>query len=511
MSARARVLLVLATVALVLVVAGPAGAHPLGNFTVNHISEVRISADRVTVHYVLDQAEIPTFRERRQSSRAVLTAKREAVACGLELVVDGRAVALVPTSRGSIAKPAGQGGLSTTRVELDLRADVRDPRRVRLRDATFPGRIGWKAVLVAPGRGTAVRSADAFSTDPTNALRIYPTSLLASPLDRRTAAFVVAPGSGTVSAPPGPGGGKATTTDRGADGFAGVFSDAAAGQGVLIFLLLASFGWGALHALSPGHGKGMVAAYLIGTRGTTRDAAVLGLVVTVSHTIGVFALGLVTLLLAQYILPEDLYPWLNLVAGLMIVVIGGGILWGRVQAARGRREPWLLRGLEHHHADGEGHTHGHAHSHDHDHDHDHDHSHTHDHGHAPAHSHDRAPAHAHGHGHTRQPETARGVSRRGLLGMGISAGAIPCPSALVVLLGAVSQRQLALGLLLIVTFSVGLAATLTGLGVAVVHAGRLTSRANVPAGLVRALPALSAVVILGLGLTLSLRALPGVL
>jgi len=500
-----RLLLLAASIILLLAAPGRAGAHPLGNFTVNQLSEVRISSDRVDVHYVLDQAEIPTFRERRRSPDAVLAAKRDAVTRGLELVVDGRAVALRPTGRGTIAKPAGQGGLATTRVELDLRADVRDPRRVRLRDRTFPGRIGWKAILVASGRDTAVRSTDAFSTDPTNALRTYPTSLLASPLDRRTAAFVVAPGSGTVSAPPGPGGGKATTTDRGADGFAGVFSDAAAGQGVLIFLLLASFGWGALHALSPGHGKGMVAAYLIGSRGTTRDAAALGLVVTVSHTIGVFALGLVTLLLAQYILPEDLYPWLNLAAGLLIVVIGGGILWGRVQAARGRREPWLLRGLEHHHADGVGHTHGHAHSHDHDHD--HDHSHTHDHGHAYDHGH--APAHAHG--HTHQPETARGVSRRGLLGMGISAGAIPCPSALVVLLGAVSQQQVMLGLLLIVTFSVGLAATLTGLGIAVVHAGRLTARAHVPAGFVRALPALSALVILGLGLTLSVRALPGVL
>ena len=134
---------------------------------------------------------------------------------------------------------------------------------------------------------------------------------------------------------------------------------------MLLFLLLASFGWGALHALSPGHGKAMVAAYLVGSRGTSRDAVALGAVVTVTHTIGVFALGLVTLLLAQYILPEDLYPWLNIVSGLLVVGIGGAILWSRVQTARGRRNA-----LFGHHHD---HGHGHHHHHDHDHDHDHDH------------------------------------------------------------------------------------------------------------------------------------------
>ena len=142
------------------------------------------------------------------------------------------------------------------------------------------------------------------SGDPTGGLRHYPKDLLKSPLDQRSATFRVSPGSGTVIAPRAPGGKAVEQGHSSGDGFAGVFANAASGKGVLILLLLAAFGWGALHALSPGHGKAMVAAYLVGTRGTARHAAALGAIVTITHTIGVFALGLVTLALSQYVLPE---------------------------------------------------------------------------------------------------------------------------------------------------------------------------------------------------------------
>src|SRR5439155_12493482 len=165
-----------------------------------------------------------------------------------------------------------------------------------------------------------------------------------------------------------------TTSDRSGDGgFTKLFDEAAAGHGVLVLLLLAAFGWGALHALSPGHGKAMVAAYLVGTRGTARDAVVLGATVTVTHTSGVFALGLVTLALSAYVLPEDLYPWLNLVSALLVLGVGAAVLRSRRRAA----------------------VHHHQHHHDHDHDHDHD-----------------------------------DLSAKGILAMGASAGIIPCPSAL---------------------------------------------------------------------------------
>jgi ABC-type nickel/cobalt efflux system permease component RcnA len=434
-----------------------ASAHPLGNFSINHLSEVSISSDRVDVHYILDQAEIPTFQERGLGKERVLERKQAEIARGLRLGVDGRIVALRIRPGARIAFPQGQGGLRLTRIELDLSATVSDPRRVRFEDRTFEGRVGWKDVIVRSGRGTAVRSSVPAS-DTTHGLRSYPKDMLTSPLDRRAASFGVASGTGTVDAPRGLASSD-LTQNRSGDGLAGVFANAADGKGVLLFLLLAALGWGAVHALSPGHGKAMVAAYLVGTRGTARHALALGATVTVTHTIGVFALGLVTLALSQYVLPEDLYPWLTVASGLMVVLVGSGVLRSRIRARRAA--------AAHAHA----HAHGHAHSHG-------------------------------GHSHTHAPED---LTWRGLLGMGASAGLIPCPSALVVLLGAISQHQVGLGLLLITAFSVGLAATLSVLGLAVVYARGLLGRLNMGGGLAAALPSISALVIVAAGLVLAAK------
>jgi nickel/cobalt transporter (NicO) family protein len=432
-----------------LALAAPAGAHPLGNFSVNHLDVIRVTSDRVDVRYILDQAEIPTFQERGLKPAVVLARKRAVVARGVSLTVGGRPVPLTIAPGGRIDFPMGQGGLRTTRVELTLSARVRARGPVVVRDATYRDRVGWRAVVVRPGDGTAVRS-DVPSADPTRGLRVYPTALLSTPAHRTVARLDVEAGDGTVTAPKLDATGTQTTRGHSAgDGFAGIFSDAASGQGVLLFLLLAAFGWGAVHALSPGHGKAMVAAYLVGTRGTARDALGLGLTVTVTHTIGVFALGVVTLALSAYVLPEDLYPWLNLASGLLVLAVGGAVLRSRVRKAR------------HHHAH---------------------------------HHHHHAP-----------------ITRRGLLAMGASAGLIPCPSALVVLLGAIAQHEVALGLLLIVAFSAGLAATLSALGIAVVHAGRLTARISPDDRLVAVLPAASALVIVAAGTLLTAQALNGVL
>ena len=439
-----------ALVALVLAAAGPAAAHPLGNFSVNHLDVVTIARDRAHVHYVLDQAEIPTFQERALSAREVLARKRAEVARGVTLRIDGRAVALRLAPGGALSHPPGQGGLRTTRVELDLDAPARGARGVALDDATFPDRVGWRAVVIAAGRGTAVRSSVP-AQDPTAGLRRYPRSLLATPTHVRTARFAVAPGAGTVSAPRAPGAALATTRNRSGDGLAGVFARAADGRGVLLVLLLSAFGWGMLHALSPGHGKAMVAAYLVGTRGTARHAVALGLTVTVTHTIGVFALGLVTLSLSQYVLPEQLYPWLNLASGLLIVGVGAGVLRKRIARARHER---------HHH---------------------------------------------HHHHHHHAPER---ITARGLVAMGASAGLIPCPSALVVLLGAVAQHQIGLGLVLIVAFSAGLAATLVGLGLLVVSASSITSRIGSAGRVATIASAVSAVAIVAVGLALTAQAVP---
>ncbi len=437
--------LLLALAALALIPA-TASAHPLGNFSVNHLTEVRATPDRLDVLYILDQAEIPTFQERGLSSAQVIARKQAEVLKRLAISVGGRPVTLVPGA-ARLSHPPGQGGLPTTRVELPLSAAVKTLGALRVHDGTFPGRIGWKAVVPLAGTGTAVRSSVA-AADPTGGLRHYPRDLLKSPADVRDARLTVSAGSGTVSAP----GARALKVSTSAsDGFAGLLER---DSGVLLLLLVAAFGWGALHALSPGHGKSMVAAYLVGTRGSVRDAIVLGLTVTVTHTAGVVALGFVALALSQWILPETLYPYLNLVAGLLVVSVGIQVLRRRVA---------------------------------HRHDHDHDHGHTHD--------------HPHSHGERRS-------DRRSILALGASAGLIPCPSALVVLLGAISQHRIGLGLVLIVAFSAGLATTLTGLGVAVVHASRALGRLRAPARLAGSASAVSAALIVVVGTVLTLHAVP---
>jgi ABC-type nickel/cobalt efflux system permease component RcnA len=419
--------LVLALAAL-LVLAPAAAAHPLGNFSINHLAVVSAGGGEVRVHYVLDQAEIPTFQERGMPLSAVLARKRDEVVRRLSAFADGRRIALA-ASVGTIAHRPGQGGLPTTRVELDLVGHATPRSAVRVADATFPGRVGWKAVL-AEGQ-----------QDPTHALTTYPKAVLSSPSDVRAATFRIKNGALVVPR----GSSVHTSGDRSGDGgFTKLFDDAAAGRGVLVLLLVAAFGWGALHALSPGHGKAMVAAYLVGTRGTARDAVALGATVTITHTIGVFALGLVTLALSAYVLPEQLYPWLNLVSALLVLSVGAAVLRKRRHA------------LKHHH-------------------HDHDHHHH--------------------------------ITNKGILAMGASAGLIPCPSALVVLLGAVAQHQVGLGLVLITAFSLGLAATLTGLGVLVVRAARLP----LPPRAAAVIPAFSAALIVLVGIVMTAKALAPVI
>jgi len=470
-------LLVLAAITLALP-ATEATAHPLGNFTVNHLTQIAVTEDAVELRYILDIAEIPTFQARRQSRAQILQRARDEVARRLVVTADGRRLALRDSGTARLSFPDGQGGLRTTRIELPLSAEATGDRVVVLRDATYPDRLGYTALVARPGRGTAVRSSVS-SEDPTRGLRTYPRSAVQRPLNQRTATLEVRDGDATLVAPRFAGGDTVTTRSGDGDGFAGVFEDAAAGKTALIVLLLAALGWGALHALSPGHGKAMVAAYLVGSKGTSRHAVVLGGVVTITHTIGVFALGLVTLLLAQYILPEDLFPWLTLVSGLLVVGIGVAVLRSR---------------LSHHRAQ-QAHAHEHGHGHGHFHEHRRGDVH---------HDHDNGP---HGHSHD-VPDT---ITWKGLIGMGAAAGLIPCPSALVVLLGAVAQHQIALGLLLIVTFSVGLAATLTVLGLLVVHSARVTRRLHIPKRLVTGLPAASALVIIGLGCVLTLQAAPKLL
>jgi ABC-type nickel/cobalt efflux system permease component RcnA len=323
---------------------------------------------------------------------------------------------------------------------------VMGSERLEFRDTNYAGRIGWKEIVV--GADTPSISGE---------LRAYPKSLLQSPKDVTAVSAVIAPTHDlplTLTR-----GAALQAPDRVADsGFTRLIAQGHLSPLVILAALVAALFWGAAHALSPGHGKTIVAAYLIGKRGTVRDAAALGAIVTVTHTIGVFALGLATLLLSQWIVPDTLYPWLNLVAGVSVVLIGVTVL-------RARSRDWL---------------------------------------HARAHVH----GHHHHHHHDYGPEPANGM--RGLLAVGVSGGILPCPSALVVLLAAISLHRVAFGLVLIVAFSVGLALAITAVGLAAVLAKKAFARRSFDGLLVRALPAVSAAVILAAGVAMTLRALPGV-
>jgi nickel/cobalt transporter (NicO) family protein len=409
-----------------------AAAHPLGNFTVNRFSRVEVSGPRLYVRYVLDLAEIPTFQAGRIEARAY--AGR--IAHGARLRVNGRRAPLVPL-RTALAHPPGAGGLRTTRLETILRGPVlRGPSRIAYRDGNYRDRIGWKEIVVG-----------ARTPSTSHELRAYPRKLLESPLDRTSVTAELEPAPGPEVVPGLSRGHALEAPDRIADGgFASLVGRDHLSPLVILASLAAALFWGAAHALSPGHGKTIVTAYLVGQRGTPRHAALLGLIVTATHTVGVFALGLVTLALSQLIVPERLYPWLNLASGLLVVGIGASVLRARLR----RR------------------AHGHHHHHHHD------------------------------------------TSFRSLFAVGISGGLLPCPSALVVLLAAISLHRVAFGLLLIVAFSAGLALSITGIGLGAVLARGAFRRASLDGPLVRLLPAASALVILAAGLAMTVRAFPKV-
>jgi nickel/cobalt exporter len=442
-------LVLLGIVALLLPAA--AEAHPLGNFSVNRYSGIELSGDSVYVRYVLDLAEISTVQE-GDAVRAPGFAER--VGEQLVLEVDGKRVRLVPLEH-KVDSGTGAGGLETLRFEAIYEANAPpEGSKLVFHDTNFPSRVGWKEVVVRATEGARIEASTVPATSESRELRAYPDDLLQAPLDVTSAEIAYQPGTGSGAAPTL---GAGEAPDRAGSGFEKLVAlDELGPAAVLLALLVAAF-WGAAHALTPGHGKAIVAGYLVGTRGRPRDAVLLGLIVTATHTAGVFALGLVTLLLSHFIVPERLYPWLTVASGLLVVAVGASVLWGRVRHARAHRA-------------------GHAHDHHH-----HDHHH-HDHG-----------------------------GRRGLLGIGVAAGLLPCPSALVVLLSAIALHRVGLGLALIFAFSLGLAATITTIGLLAVLARRAFSRISLDGRLVRALPAVSALVVLAVGVGITVNALPEVL
>jgi nickel/cobalt exporter len=492
----------------------PLLAHPLGNFSTNRYSHLDIGSHQVDIFYVIDMAEIPTHRARLEmdmdgdkiisvdESNRYGASLATVIEDGLGLTVDGNRLPLLLQEQ-TLAFQPGQAGLETLRLEFTFAAALptaRGERFLHYIDRTMDGQIGWQELIVTVADNVELVASDAPAVDISNVLRTYPVDLLQSPLATRSANVTFAvEGEGNwlqamvpvVISPPA----EIGSGDRSAaDPFAELIAIPELGAWAMFLALLGAFGWGAVHAMSPGHGKTIVGAYLVGSRGTVPHAMFLGLTTTITHTLGVFGLGVVALTASQFFRPEQLYPWLGTLSGLIVAAIGFD-----------RLLDWWRGSNVHNHA--RDHTHDHT---EHSHRHDVHNGHIHDAHEDPMHLHD-AYSHDHGDGHVHShlPPGADGapVSWRSLLALGVSGGLLPCPSALVVMLGAIALGRITFGLLLITVFSLGLACVLTTIGIALVHAGKLFERIPEHVQVTRWLPVASALFITGAGLVIALRAL----
>ena len=460
----------------------------MGNFSINHYAGIRVDRRTVELLYIIDRAEIPTYQEMQDagivpqvgdaSLPPYLLREASEWVRGIRLEIDGERVTLAPMSK-NIIFPPGAGGLPTMKIGVLYRGTIREPhgaqdavRTVRLHylDDNFAGHAGWKEIVVTAGRGVMLESNHPFRVDRSGQLTDYPTSLLNSPpqdLEARltygveplatpkqlpaiaasqAAVEVVAPAAGVAPLPETPGPSLVLAPNRQAtprSRFTELMTTQQTGGWFLFTAAFLAFGLGALHALEPGHGKTIVAAYLVGSRGRTRHAVGLGLLVTAAHTAGVYLLGGIVLYASKYVIPERIYPWLSIFSGLIIAALAGYLLlraWSGVEAPEAD-------------ADGVLHTHWYSRRRD-------------------SKAMDAAAVSA----VEFTQDQEKTVPLRQLLLLGITGGIIPCPAALVVLLSAVSLHRIGLGLFLIVAFSVGLAAVLVSIGIAMVKARHLLSR-----------------------------------
>lgn len=437
-------------------------AHPLGNFSINNFARIEVEENQIRLQCVLDMAEIPTFQEsqkidinkngtlEKEELDAYLTEVTPQIVGNYSLWVDNQPLQ-IQTATKTISLPVGAGNLPTLRMEWSLVApfsagDKEGVHRLRFKDNNYQGRVGWNEIVVNRAPHINIFDSTAYGSTLTDGLKSYPENMLAAPLAEREAEFsftaaavpvdakLLADRNGSVSAP--------VQKDK----FAELISVPEITPTIALFGLLLAVGFGAIHAMSPGHGKTVVGAYLVGSRGTLKHAVFLGLTVTITHTIGVFAIGLVTLFASNYILPEKLLPFLSFISGLLVFYIGITLFKDRALVLLGWKTPdehdhsqaddfdGLHDEYENHtHADGLTHTHG-------------------------------------GSTHTHLPP--ENISWKSLLTLGISGGLLPCPSALVLMLAAISGGRVGYGLILTIAFSFGLAATLTGIGLVFLYVGK---------------------------------------
>ncbi len=258
------------------------------------------------------------------------------------------------------------------------------------------------------------------------------------------------------------------------------------GPGMLLLTFFTAFFLGAVHALSPGHGKAMVAAYLVGSNGKKKDAVILGAIVTFTHVISVLILGIIILFLSNKILPEQIYPWISIFSGVLIFLVG----------------LFLLAKQSHSHD----HSHSHNHSH-HTHSHDDEDHHPHD---DHFHNHNSSQDHP-GHLHNPLDNDAGRIGEKthpgSLVSLGVAGGMVPCPSAIVVLLVSVTLNKIVLGLAIILIFSLGLASVLISIGLLIVSVSDVSSRMERFAPILKIMPKISAGIILILGIFITFHAM----
>jgi ABC-type nickel/cobalt efflux system permease component RcnA len=523
---RRLVLSLLAAALLVPLGASAALAHPLGNFTINHHAGIRVEPDRVLLDVVIDAAEIPAFQATAELDRdgdgalspAETTGLPEArclsIGRGLVLAIDGSPAELRLTAAG-VTFPMGNAGLPTMRsacvFETPLSVSPGGTVAVAFRDEFEPARIGWREIT-AVGDGMTLEGGGAPTTSASARLTSYPEGPGPAP-DERALSLVVRAGGDRLppfrspdaapiapvpvaaiagaSAAPRVDGAEATeaaadATPNGAEAVPLILGQAPVSPLIAVAALLVAAMLGAGHALTPGHGKTLMAAYLVGTRGTPRHALGLGLAVSISHTAGILGLAIV-ILAAESTLPVDaVVRGAPIVAAAAVLIIG---LWMLATELR-RRGVWPGSA-------------GHAHPHEHEHEHEHEGEHPHEHE-------GEHPDHRHGPiRHRHLPRQGATVTWRGLVLLGLAGGLVPSANALLVLLGTIAAGRPAWGVILVAAFGLGMAAVMAGVGLACVYARGLVVRVpeRLPVSMLgRWVPLGAAVVVLGLGIVLTTQA-----
>jgi ABC-type nickel/cobalt efflux system permease component RcnA len=468
----------------------------MGNFSVSRYMRFEAAGNELRMTYALDLAEIPTFEKTHQwgldnpthadiEKRAGREMRTWVEA--LTISVNGRPLRPSIQSVRAVVTD-GAGAMPVVLVTARLTAPLPEGTvRLSYHDPNFEDRSGWKEIVLPRSSGREVITAKGTAPDVSKALTAYPMDPGYTPPQNISATIEWAPVAGSVPVVPPevsmetdptvvqPKSVPAGTVVKG-DFLSRLLNRQDIPTHLALLGLLVSLGLGAVHAMSPGHGKTLMAAYLVGSRGTLKHAAILGGLVTFTHTVSVFLLGLATLFLSRYFLPEKIVPWLGAISGATIVAVGISLFQRRLASLRGQRVAA---------ADSHSHSHGGLHHHHHH----HDHEHGHDHG------------DGHHHHHLPQGEITLGS----LVALGVSGGLAPCPSALVILLSAIALGRTTYGLLLLVAFSFGLAAVLIAVGAVVLYAKHLVpSSASFAQGRVaKLLPVASAAVIVFVGVLMT--------